>query len=259
MQEKVLELAAKSSPATLAAHLYPHAEQLLQAGGGGPPAVAAVLALFARYGTPSAGNPPIQLVTRLAAELLGGTQAQRCPDAAIVEAREALFRLAAGVRRSGGGAADELERLMQGVHFAAMRVTLGELGLHEHAARAAVSALRLVGGGGAPAPAADRAYFEAGLAARKAGWPGAALVFLNRFVDLCEAIEDGGGEISSIDNSALEHSGLIAPADYVTLPHSLFASEQVREEIKEWIIATSSKYLPPEEARGSPAHPPPPC
>jgi intraflagellar transport protein 172 len=214
-----------------------------------------VLALLARYGAPAAGNP-VPLFRRLAAELLGGTQAQRCPDAALVEAREVLFKLCGALRRSGGAgaaAADELERnVLPGVHFAAMRVQLAELGLPEQAAKAAVSALRLVGhgqgggggggGGGAVAPPADRAYFEAGSACRQAGGKGAALVLLNRFIDLCEAVEEGAGaDLSALDNEGFQGSGLLAPADFApgALPRQLFVAEKAREEAKDWVLATS--------------------
>ena len=243
--DKVFELAAKSSPQLLAQHLYPHCEELITSagggsGGGGGGGPEAALALLTRYGAPAAGIA-LPVMRRLVVELFGGTQQRRCADAAVHEARGVLARFAANVRKAGGGIAagsvEEAERLLQVVHLSAMRLQLEELGLGELAARAAISVLRFAGV--APAPPVDRAYFEAGLACRSAGWKGMALVLLNRFIDICEAIEDGGGG-GDIENGDFAGSGIPVPSEYVGgLPRNCFVGERAREEVKDWVLTTS--------------------
>ena len=75
-----------------------------------------------------------------------------------------------------------------------------------------------------------------------------ALVLLNRFIDLCEAIEEGPGaaDLSALDNAEFAGAGIPAPADYIAgaggagaLPRACFVAERAREEAKDWVLATS--------------------
>jgi intraflagellar transport protein 172 len=246
--DKVLELSAKAGPQMLAQHLYPHAEQiLLQAAQGNQStagAAEAVVNLLSRYGAPPS-TFALTLMRRLIGDLFSGTQKHKCSDAVVLEARSVLSKFATAFRKGGGpqAAADEAERLQQVVHYAAMRIKLEELGLVELSARASVSVLRFVGVTpyGA-APPADRAYFEAGMACKNAGWKGLALVLLNRFIDLYEAIEEGSSaDLSAINSVDFNGSGLASPSDYLpgSLPRHNFILEKSHEEAKEWVLTTS--------------------
>ncbi len=62
------------------------------------------------------------------------------------------------------------------------------------AARLSVSLLRHVG-----ILPADRAFFEAGVSCKAMKWLSMGFVFLNRFLDITEAID--AGDASIIDNS----------------------------------------------------------
>lgn len=48
---------------------------------------------------------------------------------------------------------------------------------------------------------ADKAFFEAGTQCRKQGWDNMAFVFLNRFLDLMEVIEDPDGNSDALDST----------------------------------------------------------
>lgn len=48
---------------------------------------------------------------------------------------------------------------------------------------------------------ADKAFFEAGTQCRKLGWDSMAFVFLNRFLDLMEVIEDHEGNSDALDST----------------------------------------------------------
>lgn len=69
-----------------------------------------------------------------------------------------------------------------------------ESGLDDIAARLSVSLLRHVG-----LVPADRAFFEAGLSCKSMKWASMGFVFLNRFLDITEAID--AGDAGMIDNS----------------------------------------------------------
>ena len=64
----------------------------------------------------------------------------------------------------------------------------------------------------------DQAFYEAGLAAKTAGMLNMTFVCWNRFLDLCDAIEEGS--LAMIENSDFEGSDV--PYD-VQLPNDLFS------------------------------------
>jgi intraflagellar transport protein 172 len=204
--------------------------------------------VLARYGAPPVPSQ-LPLVRRVITDLFAGAQAARAPDASVIEARDMLYRLAAAMRK-GGGAGDalpDLERLLLAAHYAAMRVRLAELALPELGAKAALSLLRYVvaagggKGGGVGGPfQADRAYYEAGAACRSVGWKAMALVLFNRFIDICDASEDGAADGAGLENGDFVGAGLPAPGDMLLPgPSSLFLAPKQREEVKDWVLAIS--------------------
>jgi intraflagellar transport protein 172 len=71
---------------------------------------------------------------------------------------------------------------------------------------------------------ADKAYYDAGDANRKAGNTDAAFIFLNRYIDLYDAIEDidtAGG----FDNEPFDNTDIPKP-EYIALPESNFMSPE---------------------------------
>ena len=54
---------------------------------------------------------------------------------------------------------------------------------------------------------ADKAYFDAGSACRKAGLNDSAFIFFNRYIDLYDAIDDPDNA-SGIDNAEFEHTDI---------------------------------------------------
>ncbi|CAH0547356.1 unnamed protein product [Brassicogethes aeneus] len=83
---------------------------------------------------------------------------------------------------------------------------------------------------------ADKAFYEAGKDMKEEGRLSEAFVFLNHYLDLCEAIEEGEGQL-------VDHSDL-AQTDFpssIPLPSHLYLSEDLKEHdsIREWILAIS--------------------
>ncbi|KHJ47184.1 WD domain, G-beta repeat protein [Trichuris suis] len=83
---------------------------------------------------------------------------------------------------------------------------------------------------------ADRVFYEAGMAAMKMGgrYANAAFVFLNHFLDICEAVEVN--DPSLVEYGDFDGTDIPCPSP---LPKTLFASESEQEEVKEWILAAS--------------------
>jgi intraflagellar transport protein 172 len=76
---------------------------------------------------------------------------------------------------------------------------------------------------------ADRAFFQAGVACRDAGDANHAFVFLNRYLDITEAMDDVDFETAASD----------LPSRF-PLPREHFVkNEATREEIRDWVLAHS--------------------
>lgn len=240
---RVLEVAARGGPALLAKHLYPVVENTLQGTDLGSPEQKWARSIRAIHLLLQHGCPPIlaelSLYRALVAMLWDGSMGQGscAPAAAWHDARDVLYRYASGVRKSGGEAAllAELDKLLLGVHYASMRVRAQEAGNSELYARLSLALLRFVG----PVVPAERLFYEAGCAARDAGWKSAAVVLFNRFIDLSEAAEDGAKNGKGLDNNDFKDTGIPGPAEML-LPaggKGLFVPAKARETIKDWVLA----------------------
>ena len=74
------------------------------------------------------------------------------------------------------------------------------------------------------------------MACREMKWDSMAFVFLNHYLDLSEAIEEG--DATMIDNSDFVGTDIPAPFDYA-LPKQQFLDEQHREDVRDWVLQIS--------------------
>ena len=74
------------------------------------------------------------------------------------------------------------------------------------------------------------------MACREAKWDSMAFVFLNHYLDLSEAIEEG--DATMIDNSDFVGTDIPAPFDYA-LPKKQYLEEQAREDVRDWVLQVS--------------------
>ncbi|XP_017777562.1 PREDICTED: intraflagellar transport protein 172 homolog [Nicrophorus vespilloides] len=98
---------------------------------------------------------------------------------------------------------------------------------------------------------ADKAFYEAGIDLREEGRNSEAFVFLNHYLDICEAIEDG-------ENQLIDHTDL-GQTDFpsnVPIPEEMFLHDETDEHdrIREWVLAISmdqkvDQNLPMDERR----------
>ena len=230
--DKVFELASKTSASSLAGYIYPYAERLL---GSGQPVE--VVALLSKYGAPPSASQ-LPFYRRLVAELLALPATFAGAGKVVADLRDVLYKVVAGLRKQAapgsGDALGEYERLLLVVHSVAMRGKLSEMGLAELAARVSVGMLRFAG----TYIPADRAFYEAGAACKGVGWKSMALVLLNRFIDICDAMEEGARDLSGLDNADFAGAGVPSPAE-MAMPAAPFVAERAKEEVKEWVLTVS--------------------
>ena len=84
----------------------------------------------------------------------------------------------------------------------------------------------------------DKAFYEAGAACQNEKWLNMAFVFLNRYLDLADAIQDPEGGVAALGDST-DFEGTDIPTYDIPLPDSNFTSEEQRERIKDWVLEIS--------------------
>lgn len=82
----------------------------------------------------------------------------------------------------------------------------------------------------------DKGFYEAGMDLRNAGREAEAFVMLNHYLDVCEAIEEGSGNL--VDHSDLTSTDF--PSS-VPLPEEIHLKNDpdLHEEVREWVLAVS--------------------
>ena len=84
----------------------------------------------------------------------------------------------------------------------------------------------------------DKAFYEAGAACQGEKRLSMAFVFLNRYLDLADAIQDPEGGVAALGDST-DFEGTDIPILDILLPDSNFTSEEQRERIKDWVLEIS--------------------
>ena len=94
-----------------------------------------------------------------------------------------------------------MEKLLLVVHYVHLKNTVKQRNLHKVELKLSTSLLRYT-----KEVRADKAFYEAGMVAKKVQIYNHAFIFLNRYLDLSEAIEDteGGGTAGLSDNTDFE-------------------------------------------------------
>jgi intraflagellar transport protein 172 len=131
----------------------------------------------------------------------------------------------------GNSHSKELEKLLQIAHLETVASVAQKMGLKRIRAKAKVALLRYIG-----TIPIDRAFYEAGEACRDADWQNMQFVFLNRFVDVSDLIDDPSS--ADIDNSDFLESDIPNPFE-VPLPSKHTYSDEIREEIREFVLETA--------------------
>lgn len=233
--EKLFESAAKAGSSVLARYIFPYVEERVAAG---RPAEA--VAALAKYGAP-VSPAQVPLLRKLAGALFGGSASSPAAgEATMHDARDVLYKAVAALRKGadaagGGSAVSDLEPALLLVHYASSRLRYQGMGLTEVAARLSLALLRFAGtGSGLPA---ERGYYEAGSACKAVGWRSHAFVLYNRFLDIANAIDDGG-DLTGLDNVDFVGTGLPSPDQLADEP-AHYVGDAQKEEARDWVLAVS--------------------
>ena len=218
-------LAAEISPECASTYSVKHANMELR--GGDPAAAAAVLM--------TRGAPAEERYYQLYADVARETLAGKRDGGGERELKAFLLRLVATMNATpeiSPARLAEFKRLLEAAHLAHVCAETRAAGLKVLSAKAAVSLLRYVG-----TVPADRAFFEAGIACRDADQLSDAFVFLNRYLDVTEAMdEDPPGAAKDLDHDDFEATDV--PVDF-PMPSEHFVPEHTREEVRDWVLALS--------------------
>jgi len=199
------------------------------------------LAVLALRGT--AHDKPVNfgLYKRIAQEILAFSEesqevmdkdmsdsSQREVPESVEQLREMLYKLCNNLKEIDphGENTKVFERLSLIAHFYALKIRCCEAELYPVEAKLATSLLRYVG-----TLPVDKTFYEAGMACRRASWMNMAFVFLNRFVDISDLIEDPS---EGMDNSDFLETDI--PLVDVPLPDKQTFNEDLREEVRDWVL-----------------------
>ncbi|XP_053316583.1 intraflagellar transport protein 172 homolog [Spea bombifrons] len=242
--EKCLETASKQNYKVLHKYVALCATRLIKEGNWGK-----ALSLYVQHGAPAnAQNFNIYkhiFVAMVNAENMNHAEVYH----SWADLRDMLYNLCENVVKSSevnSRAHQEFEQMLLIAHYYATRsAALGVPQLEVLAAKLCVSLLRHV-----DLIPADKAFYEAGMAAKVMGWENSAFIFLNRFLDLVDAVEEGS--LDALDHSDFQDTDI--PFE-VPLPAKQHVPAEKREEVREWVLAVSmdqrvDQVLPKDE-RGS--------
>ncbi|BDA43674.1 Intraflagellar transport protein 172 homolog [Coccomyxa sp. Obi] len=191
-------------------------------------------AVLAHYGAPKAAEH-YQLYHSIAEallhKLLGTATGKNLGETALSPCHKFLHDLLVDAKANQTTfpvAKQGLRDAWQAVHYSILHSRSVRQGWHGLAAKQATSLLRFCG-----LVPADWAYATAGMAWRVAGAANMALIFLNRYLDIAEAIEDG------LPHMHLEQvQGGNLPGK-LPLPQKQSLTGTQRAEVREWVIAAS--------------------
>lgn len=127
---------------------------------------------------------------------------------------------------------DRFENLLLIAHYYAVRTVCREvMALKSIAVKISVAILRFT-----ETIPVDKAFFEAGMDLRTVGRESEAFVILNHYLDVCEAIDEGSGNL--VDHSDFTVTDF--PSS-VPIPERMHLNDMldVHEEIREWVLAVS--------------------
>ncbi|KAK9531238.1 hypothetical protein VZT92_010676 [Zoarces viviparus] len=226
--EKCLETASKQNFKILHKYVALYATHLIKEADA-PKA----LQLYVQHGAPP--NPQnFNIYKRLFLDLINlpdtdGPESYRM----WADLRNFLLQLCENISRSAEAnspAHEDFEQMLLIAHYYATRsATKGVAELDSLPAKLSVSLLRHT-----ELVPADKAFYEAGLACRAVGWENMAFVFLNHFLDLCDAVAEG--KLGILDHSDFLDTDI--PFE-VPVPTKLCVTDAQREQIRDWVLKVS--------------------
>ncbi|GLD95237.1 hypothetical protein PINS_up003881 [Pythium insidiosum] len=230
--DKVLSSAAKHGVKSLAKYLVLRCARLCE-----HDEVDTAIKTIAEYGVPLEGSV-LEMCEQIVRKALGSTQAvdqSATHQTALAELLKVQRKLVKEMRANKDFPATEVQKFEQYLlvtHYFVIKNAAAAAGLDDLAAKISMSLLRFIG-----LLPADKMFYLAGAAARQKKWLSPAFVFFNRYLDICEAIEDG--DFSNLDNTDFLGTDIPAPTEFVVPDVQYITDESAREEIRDWVLTIS--------------------
>ncbi|XP_070555163.1 intraflagellar transport protein 172 homolog [Ptychodera flava] len=226
--EKCIETAEKQGYKVLHKYVALYATHLIKENN-----IQKALDLYVKHGAP-ANQQNYNIYKRICMEMFSAAETDKAEAYRVwADLRDMLLDLNENLSKSPEANSpqhEEFETLLVIAHYYAGRsACLGSSSLETLSAKLSISLLRHT-----DIIPADKAFYEAGVAAKNEGWENMAFVFLNRFLDLTEAIEEGS--LDMLDNSDFQDTDI--PFE-IPLPDRQHVTEDKKEEIKDWVLAVS--------------------
>lgn len=221
---QALDVARKKDPELLNEYLMNYINQVCLPKGLFNDALQAL----ASYGMP---NKPMNIdVYR---KLIDETFAA-CEPEEIQNLRKALQNFMAELSDSekSKGVGKEFCRFQLATHLIYFKNIYEKKGLNELAAKAAISLVRYI-----DLTTIDKPFYEAGQLALKQKWEDVAFVFLNRYLDIYECIEENN--ISNIDENEYLTVTDIPQLNNLRLPSNNNIDEEKKGKIRDWCLKVS--------------------
>ncbi|KAE8605809.1 hypothetical protein XENTR_v10015326 [Xenopus tropicalis] len=242
--EKCIETAAKQNYKVLHKYAALFASHLITEGNW-----AKALSLYAQHGAPA--NPQnFNIYKRIFMEMVNAEGLNQAEGYhAWAELRDTLYQLCENLVKSSevnSQAHQDFQQMLLVAHYYSTRsASQGVPPLEVVAAKLSISLLRHT-----DVVPADKAFYEAGMAAKGMGWKNSAFIFLNRFLDLVDAIEEGS--LDALDHSDFQDTDI--PFE-VPLPARQHVPAEKREEVREWVLAVAMDQrvdqVLPQDERGT--------
>lgn len=204
------------------------------------------LQLYIQYGAPCLAQN-FNIYMRIAIECFG----LRESDGRLVwrDLRNFLLQLVQSIAANSNDVEETMlerfEQLLLVAHYYATRAACREVpALNLIAVKISVAILRWT-----EIIPVDKAFFEAGMDLRTMGRECEAFVILNHYLDVCEAIDEGSGNL--VDHSDFTVTDF--PSSVPIPEHMHLVDEpKLHEEIRDWILAVSmdqkvNQVLPTDE------------
>ena len=226
---KCLEVAQQQGPHMLIKYATLHGAALIQQG-----VFTGAAQVFAKYGT---ATQNVAMYRRLAKEILAtgdydGGEADNKSTRGLLALRNMLSKVVTGLRQSGDQAlTEEFERLAWIAHMTSAKDVAEERGATEARRKLAIALLRYI-----RVIPADKAFYDAGQCCRQANDLSMAFVFLNRYLDITEAMEENEASSTTLDNSDFAETEI--PYDF-PLPDKQFLSDKDREKVRDYVLELS--------------------
>lgn len=224
---RCIEKAKQHGGPILQKYIAQYAAQLIKDG-----EAPAALNLYLQYGSPALPQN-YTVYHRIATECFS----LREPDGMNLwkDLRNFLFQVVKAIKSSDApdnGAVEKFEILLTIAHYYATRAACRQVSaLQNLSIKISVALLRHT-----DIIPCDKGFYEAGMDLRQMGRESEAFVILNHYLDICEAIEEGSGDlVDHTDLGSTDFPSSVPIPEYLHLRHEI----KLHEEVRDWVLAIS--------------------